>query len=49
MKSAEIIKHYIWMTENIRRAGSITLSELNEHLREKITELLAKEYEAVWI
>ena len=30
MKSAEIIKYYIWMTETIRRAGGITLSELNE-------------------
>lgn len=30
MKSAEIFKHYIWMTENISRAGGITFSELNE-------------------
>ena len=30
MKAAEIFKQYIWLTETIRRAGSITLHELNE-------------------
>ena len=30
MKSPEIFKHYIWMTNTIRHAGRITLNELNE-------------------
>lgn len=30
MKSAEIFKQYIWLTDTIRRAGRITLEELNE-------------------
>ena len=30
MKSAEIFKQYIWLTDTIRRAGRITLSEINE-------------------
>ena len=30
MKAAEIFRQYIWLTDTIRRAGRITLNEINE-------------------